>query len=436
VYSADWTPLEYDESKAVGAQPLKGFMPYEGEYDFPHSMEYSYFGLSDLMKGSTEFTFEDTLEPFLQRVTSRGHQAVFRVFLDYPNHRLSIPQYLLDGGLNLNAYTEHGGGLCPDYDDESLVQALELFIAELGNRYDGDTRIGFIQVGLLGHWGEWHTWPNIDWFPSVATQNRIIAAYDNAFSKTHVLLSQDALGQVPLADVASAAIGFHDDDFTNNTLPPGDYQFWSRMERLELDQRWLIFPIGGEIQPAYQQVIWDVPSGAPENYLKCVTTTHASWLLNHALFTNDWAAAKMDRAKNAASHLGYQLTVRAVKIKRSGSELSIGVKIENVGIAPFYYNWPVEVALVSNAGDTMETVSTEWDMREVKPEGGEYEWHIQFAPSAAVTPQVQVSLRVVNPLERGLPLRFANASQGEEWLILGTVPPVNVQATSSSFILE
>ena len=26
-------------------------------------------------------------------------------------------------------------------------------------RYDGDPRIGFVQLGLLGFWGEWHTYP-------------------------------------------------------------------------------------------------------------------------------------------------------------------------------------------------------------------------------------------------------------------------------------
>jgi hypothetical protein len=30
------------------------------------------------------------------------------------------------------------------------------FIAALGRRYDGDSRIGFITAGLLGGWGEWH----------------------------------------------------------------------------------------------------------------------------------------------------------------------------------------------------------------------------------------------------------------------------------------
>eukprot|EP01052_Picozoa_sp_SAG31_P004428 SAG31_NODE_183_length_20987_cov_8.711078_12_plen_46_part_00 len=45
--------------------------------------------------------------------------------------------------------------MSPNYADLHLIAALESFIAEFGRRYDADPRIGFVQVGLLGYWGEW-----------------------------------------------------------------------------------------------------------------------------------------------------------------------------------------------------------------------------------------------------------------------------------------
>ncbi len=65
--------------------PLKGFLPYRGTYAFPHSMEWFYVPLRDLMSGPSTFTFATGLEPLLSDIASRGHQAVFRVYLDYPS---------------------------------------------------------------------------------------------------------------------------------------------------------------------------------------------------------------------------------------------------------------------------------------------------------------------------------------------------------------
>ncbi|MGC9781441.1 MAG: hypothetical protein HZR80_19520 [Candidatus Heimdallarchaeota archaeon] len=93
------------------------------------------------------------LESNLDEIAERGHQAVFRVFLDYPEEPTGIPDFLLNG-LTIYQYDEFGGGISPDYTNETLISTLESFIQEFGKQYDGDNRIGFVQIGLLGHWGE------------------------------------------------------------------------------------------------------------------------------------------------------------------------------------------------------------------------------------------------------------------------------------------
>ena len=61
---------------------------------------------------------------------------------------------------------------------------LTRFIAELGKRYDGDARIGFITAGLLGTWGEWHTYPRTELMADKSVQNEVLQAYSSAFKKT------------------------------------------------------------------------------------------------------------------------------------------------------------------------------------------------------------------------------------------------------------
>src|SRR5512133_628428 len=130
---------------APADNPLKGFFPYAGSYTtFPHSMEWGYLPLRSLMTGPTNFDWT-ALESLLSAIAKRGHQAVFRVYLDYPSKPTGIPQYLLDAGLVTRTYPDYdnaGLSVSPDYENLLLRQALTNFIAAFGARYDGDPRIG------------------------------------------------------------------------------------------------------------------------------------------------------------------------------------------------------------------------------------------------------------------------------------------------------
>lgn len=103
------------------------------------------------------------LKKKLQETASRGHQAIVRFYYDYPGEETGVPQFLIDGGLNMRYYNEPGdlggAGYCPDYENKTFRQSMKNFIEDFGKKYDGDGRLGFITLGLLGFWGEWHNWP-------------------------------------------------------------------------------------------------------------------------------------------------------------------------------------------------------------------------------------------------------------------------------------
>ena len=83
---------------------------------------------------------------------------------------------------------------------------------------------------------------------------------------------------------------------------------------------------------------------------------------------------------------------------------SIEIDIENRGVAPFYHDWPVELA----AGDA---ILAKFDLRGILP-GETKTW------KAEIKGKGPFQLRVPNPMKGGKPLRFANKEQGEEWLVL------------------
>lgn len=281
------------DSNAAAQNPLKGMLtspewstpPYLDT--LPSSLEFYYVGIADVMESMTSFTGMDTfLEPRLAATASRGKHVVLRLILDYPNRPLpnDVPQFLIDGGLTMNAYTDFGGGLSPDYSSPALLAALDAVIAELGSRFDGDQRLGFLQIGLLGFWGEWHTFglPDSQGIPA-ATKDRVIAAFSAAFSQTQVQV------RVPwgAALTAGGVLGLHDDSFAYSTLDGADnggvmvpWFFWPDVVAQGGDTVWQRAAMGGELRPELQETIFNdnYPASTEyhQDYTRCVDLTHAT----------------------------------------------------------------------------------------------------------------------------------------------------------------
>ena len=97
------TSLEY--VPAPPDNPLKGLVPYARPHAdrFPHSMEFSYLPLSDLMTGPETFNWQP-LEDLLNDIASRRKQTVFRIWMEYPGHQEGIPLFLEQDGLQVTEW--------------------------------------------------------------------------------------------------------------------------------------------------------------------------------------------------------------------------------------------------------------------------------------------------------------------------------------------
>ena len=332
----DLTAIKVDfvfEIERTAENPLRGFYTNyawgEPVIDFPASLEFAYIPLSELMSGPTNFTFETGLETRLNAAEERGHQLVLRPYIDYPKLDSGLPDFLSDE-VEMRAYSEHGGGFSPDYENPKLKSALFAFIEEFGQEYDGDSRIGVIQLGLLGFWGEWHTWPHEDWFPGPEFQSEILNAYVNAFNQTLLQV------RYPIVDSPNLRIGFHDDSFAYSTVGDVNWYFHPTLVAAEANESWRDNPIGGEIRPELQWDIFDENinlSIEKQDFDLCVNTTHTSMLLNYAAFGGGLnTTAERENAEAAALSLGYALHISNATFV--GEQLEI--YIENRGVAPFY----------------------------------------------------------------------------------------------------
>lgn len=413
--------------------PLKGLVPYAepAEGRFPHSMEFFYLPLSAVVKGPGKHDWAE-LDRKLDGIAGRGRQAVFRMHLEYPGQPDVIPAYLVDAGLKVHRYRNTNTApfppqevATPDYEDPRLRTMLAEFIAAFGKRYDGDPRIGFITAGLLGTWGEWHTYPRDELFASKAVQREVMDAYEKAFKVTPVLLRYPAgEGHGTYESNDARPFGYHDDSFAWSTLDTGRKEDgWFFVPSLKAagagaGNRWKTRPIGGEIRPEAWGKVFDDRVEAPlQDFRRCVEETRVSWLMDSGMFREQATPERLERAKGEVRRMGYEFRVTNVTLE----DRRIKVTVVNQGVAPFYYRWKVVFRVLDGKGQSsgpeMESKHT---LQGIMP-GEPVTWEQTLGAEATGSNPPKVLMLVRNPLEGGAPVRFANASQDgdlEGWLTL------------------
>ena len=119
-------------------------------------MVFQYISWRELEPKEGEYQFEKWEKSWDSKLGKHKH-IVFRVFIDYPSQRSGLPDWLREAGVQETEYEDYGGGKSPQYNDKKMLAAMERLIAALGKRYNTNPRVAFIQLGLLGFWGEWHT---------------------------------------------------------------------------------------------------------------------------------------------------------------------------------------------------------------------------------------------------------------------------------------
>ncbi len=424
--------VTYEYHPAPAHNPLKGLVPYvsqgmnsDGSEKFPHSMEFNYLPLSDLVTGPGKYDWEP-LETLLNSIAGRRHQAVFRVWMVYPGHTEGIPQYLVDEGLKVTEWLNTNTApfpakkvRTPNYEDPRLRECLRDFVAALGERYDGDPRIGYITAGLLGTWGEWHEYPRDELMASKAAQAEVLHSFDSAFETTPILLRYPAgADNYNYAPNVEYDLGYHDDSFAWATLDTDreedSWFFEPALKLANATTKWQQQPIGGEIRPEVWGRIFDEQVGIPQaqDFATCVQRTHVTWLMDSGMFTKRGNDFRRTNAEKQVQRMGYELFVARGRFTLSADRrrLQVEVTMENRGVAPFYYRWPVELELTDARQGLITQTITDWDLRTVLPDQPQtFAAELQFE-SPLPAEGGELRMRVVNPLPNGLPLLFANTA--------------------------
>lgn len=260
-------------------------------------------------------------------------------------------------------------------------------------------------------------------------QMEVMDAYEVAFRKTPVLLRYPAGNDDPdHAMNANRGFGYHDDSFAWATLDTGRAEDgWFYMAALNkagfaARERWKTSPIGGEIRPELWPCLWtEEGCGKGQDFQRCVSETHATWLMDSST-SRKLTLAEKERAMASARSLGYEFQVVSARAETKDQVLEVAVTITNRGVAPLYAGWPVRVRIGGKEGEVGSAV-LDLDLKSLLP-GSSKTGIAKLDLTKPPVGELAIQIGVPNLMQSGRPLRFANANSepvSPGWLTLGHI---------------
>ncbi len=405
--------LEY--APQTEPQPLKGM---EARSRTEGTFAWSWVVVANLMRGMEHFDWT-ALDERLEKSSKRGLHTILRPIVDDTSRNSLVPQFLtkIEGATTV----DFDGCVVPVYAHPATREALVKFVEAFGARYDGDRRLGFVEVGLLGQWGE-------GWAPrgnggrttevTLETRDAVYEAYHRNFKKTRLLLNK------PNTNTMTSGFGFHNEAFA----------FWKDTERFYEAlknsaagslERWRRSPINARVHPEYssaEKILNLTFDHITESRMVAwVEREHYSCIR----FPSGDAMPKDLRARfvRAAKRAGYEFSVRQFEFRQLGDSFKVLVTVTNTGVAPFYYAWPVELAVLAN-GRAAKARLIQGDIAQLIPGNGDVVFESIVGRNDLPEGGGMLLMRIPNPLPNGPPIRFANKEQDRDvdgWLSLGSL---------------
>ncbi len=291
--------------------------------------------------------------------------------MDVPGSKkhADIPDWLLDRIGGAYYKVSYGRGFCPDYENEALIAAHARAVAALGERYDGDPFVAYVQLGSLGHWGEWHVHKNAGTMPPEAVRDRYAQAYTDAFANTFLMMRR------PFRYAAEHGMGLYNDT-AGHPKSTGTWLGWiaeggvydathEENALVPMPDAWQTAPIGGELSTSMED---EELLGEPfDETLALFLQSHTSWIGPGSFVGVERGGDLQAPLDTLLRAIGYRLRVESARLALSPEGAQVTLTWQNDGCAPLYYAWPVCLRVTHEDG-AQELQTLDMDVREVLPE--------------------------------------------------------------------
>ncbi|WP_164472811.1 DUF4832 domain-containing protein [Cohnella candidum] len=338
--------VQLTESQEAFKNPIMGFRPsrYINDAAFP-DREYSdiykhYIRYTDLETDATDSVqkIKDWSNSAWAGIENKNVKVVPRVVIVYPGTGEFWPNGVPHGD-PVNQWLT-----------DTLKSRLVSFIGKLGQAWDNDPRVAFIELGLYGNWGENHIYPNkfadgTDRIP-LSFQTALGDAYTAAFHNKKVLVRYPET-------FTAYNFGIQWDSFALPDDAAGGNGEISR-------DTWRTQINSGEV--AYDWGDQSQLGGSPDGTLGSSSNTNyvIDWIMNtHTSslgWISDYTASNPSVEAGATAMqkvLGYRFVINQATFSGNvspGGTMNVSFQVVNKGSSPFYYNWPVEASLLKSDG--------------------------------------------------------------------------------------
>ena len=236
--------------------------------------------------------------------------------------------------------------------------------------------IAFVQAGLIGAWGEWHSSSNglatvenetkvLDKLLSVLPQE-IMVQVRTPGAKQQIFNTTTPI-ETGIAYTAEkrARVGHHNDCFMASADDYGTYTN-VQADKEYISKEGLFVPTGGETCPP------DPPGSTPT----CAVATSTMKLLRWTYLNLDWYKPTINAWKAAGCfeelqrNLGYRLALETASFPDRvalNQDLTVNIKLTNKGYAPLYNRKITTIVLKNKTSGEIHEIALPVDLRECKP---------------------------------------------------------------------
>lgn len=277
-------------------------------------------------------------------VNEYNGKIIPRVYLEWPNVGKYWPEDLNEG----------------DYTSPEFQKRLRNMVKKMAEAWDNDPRIAYIEMGLIGYWGEQHT-PN----PTEEVQNVLIEAFHEYFKNKLVMVRYP---KCTLYDKGN--FGMYWDEW-------GSEMQWSVWDEIDLvltpkyKDRWKTQVYGGENTnnlytydpdggrfmtfgcsvPFDEITAFTQYLGEMKKYARLIHANHM-----HTRVPNGRNGLAYLNACSFQDTLGYAFTISEAAFSHIDSnirQLDFTFNVKNEGSSPLYYDWPVRVSLLDKNNNSV-----------------------------------------------------------------------------------
>ena len=351
------TTMTFTGSGEYISNPLMGFAPMaDGTREPPnHELVYVDITWREWEPEENKYNVEELKrEMYLDRWKSEGKHVVFRFICDKPGREAhkDIPDWLEEITDGEYYDISYGKGYAPNYMNDVFIKKHAEAIRALGDAFGGDTFFSYIQLGSLGHWGEWHvkSGEGLPKMPGPDICEKYIEPYEEAFPNAIIMMRR------PFQWVKEEGYGVFN-DMTGEPRSTKEWLDWIEKggEYKEAEAPlpipavpnvWNNAPIGGEFTGDISMS--DMLGSKLSTTVQLIRDSHMTYIGPRAPFNINGNSEMEKGAEEVLKNMGYRYGITKAVLPKFDEKdqalpeaVTVSLDWKNSGVAPMYWDWDV-----------------------------------------------------------------------------------------------